>query len=125
MLIAFFSILLKPLFALHFKSLLTPIYYAFVGFYFVCAFNFGLLFLEMKISFELLSLRASITLHFSKSFSTLLALPRKCSGKESACQCRRSRFHHWVGKISGVGNGNPLQYTCLENSMDRGAWWAI
>ena len=25
----------------------------------------------------------------------------------------------------GVGNGNPLQYSYLENSMDRGAWWAI
>ena len=25
---------------------------------------------------------------------------------------------------SGKGNGNPLQYSCLENSMDRGAWWA-
>ena len=24
----------------------------------------------------------------------------------------------------GVGNGNPLQYSCLQNSMDRGAWWA-
>ena len=24
----------------------------------------------------------------------------------------------------GVGNGNPLQYSCMENSMDRGAWWA-
>ena len=27
------------------------------------------------------------------------------------------------GKFPGVGNGNPLQYSCLENSMDRGAWW--
>ena len=27
--------------------------------------------------------------------------------------------------IPGLGNGNPLQYSCLENSMDRGAWWAI
>ena len=26
---------------------------------------------------------------------------------------------------TGEGNGNPLQYSCLENSMDRGAWWAI
>ena len=26
--------------------------------------------------------------------------------------------------VSGEGNGNPLQYFCLENSMDRGAWWA-
>ena len=28
------------------------------------------------------------------------------------------------GKSPGKGNGNPLQYSCLENSMDRGAWWA-
>ena len=28
------------------------------------------------------------------------------------------------GKSSGVGNGNPLQYFCLENPIDRGAWWA-
>ena len=26
---------------------------------------------------------------------------------------------------AGVGNGSPLQYSCLENSMDRAAWWAI
>ena len=30
-----------------------------------------------------------------------------------------------LGRSSGGGNGNPLQYSCLENSMDRGAWWAI
>ena len=29
-----------------------------------------------------------------------------------------------LGKSPGGGNGNPLQYSCLENSMDRGAWWA-
>ena len=28
------------------------------------------------------------------------------------------------GRSPGVGNGNPLQYSCLENLMDRGAWWA-
>ena len=28
-----------------------------------------------------------------------------------------------LGRSRGVGNGNPLQYSCLENSMDRGAWW--
>ena len=27
------------------------------------------------------------------------------------------------GKIPGGGHGNPLQYSCLENPMDRGAWW--
>ena len=28
-------------------------------------------------------------------------------------------------KSPGEGNGNPLQYSCLENPMDRGTWWAI
>ena len=55
------------------------------------------------------------------------ALPRWLSGKESVCQdriCKGHRFQPWVGKISGGRNGNPLQYSCLENPMDRGAWWA-
>ena len=30
----------------------------------------------------------------------------------------------WLGPSLGVQNGNPLQYSCLENSMDRGAWLA-
>ena len=29
-----------------------------------------------------------------------------------------------MGRSPGEGNGNPLQYSCLENSMDGGAWWA-
>ena len=29
-----------------------------------------------------------------------------------------------LGRAPGIGNGNALQYSCLENSMDRGAWWA-
>ena len=29
-----------------------------------------------------------------------------------------------LGRFPGEGNGNPLQYSCLENSTDRGAWWA-
>jgi len=34
-------------------------------------------------------------------------------------------FDPWVRKIPPrIGNGTPLQYSCLENSMDRGAWWA-
>ena len=31
-------------------------------------------------------------------------------------------FDPWVGKIPGEGNGNPVQYPCLKNPMDRGAW---
>ena len=30
-----------------------------------------------------------------------------------------------AGRSPGGGHGNPLQYSCLENLMDRGAWWAI
>ena len=47
--------------------------------------------------------------------------------KEPACQCRRNQrpmFSPWVGRSPGEGNGNPLQYSCLGNSMDREAWWA-
>ena len=51
-------------------------------------------------------------------------VPRGCSCKESACQCRRRGFHPWVGRSPGVRKGNPLQYSGLENPMDRRAWWA-
>ena len=36
---------------------------------------------------------------------------------------RIKRFHTRIGP-QGEGNGNPLQYSCLENPVDRGAWWA-
>ena len=39
-------------------------------------------------------------------------------------QCRRPGFNPWVGKIAREGNSNPLQYSCLENPMARGAWQA-
>ena len=48
------------------------------------------------------------------------------SGKESTCHCRRQKrceFYPWVWKIPWGGHGNPLQYSCLENPMDWGAWW--
>ena len=33
-------------------------------------------------------------------------------------------FCQYLGQTTGEGNGTPLQYSCLENPMDRGAWWA-
>ena len=44
--------------------------------------------------------------------------PGGASGEEPACQCRRHKRHGfdpWVGRSPGEGNGNPLQYSCLEN----------
>ena len=49
-------------------------------------------------------------------------IPRWLSGKEFSCQCRRPRFDPRLGRCPGEGNGNPLQYSCQENPMDRGAW---
>ena len=47
------------------------------------------------------------------------------SGKESACQRRRCGFDPWVREDSpGGGNDKPLQYSCLENPVDGGAWRA-
>ena len=45
--------------------------------------------------------------------------------KESACNAGDPVLIPWSGRSLGEGNGNPLQYSCLENVMDRGAWLAI
>ena len=61
------------------------------------------------------------------SFHFYLGLPGDASGKEPTCQCRRHKRHWfdpWVGKIPWRRNGNPLQCSCLENPMERGAWRA-
>ena len=65
-------------------------------------------------------------------YSLKLYVPPKCfqaevSFKEPTCQCRRPKrlgFNFWVGKIPEGGHGNPLQYFCLENPLDRRAWLA-
>ena len=49
--------------------------------------------------------------------------PGGASGKEPACQCRRHKIPG-SRRSPGGGHGNPLQYSCLENPMDGGAWWA-
>ena len=46
-------------------------------------------------------------------------------GKETAYNARDLGSIPGSGRFPREGNGNPLQYSCLENSMDRGAWWAI
>jgi len=46
-------------------------------------------------------------------------------GKESACKAGALDLIPGLGRSPGERNGNPFQYSCLENPMDRGAWWAI
>ena len=50
--------------------------------------------------------------------------PSSSGGKESACNAGDLGLIPESGRSPGEGNGNPLQYSCLENSMDEGAWWA-
>ena len=72
--------------------------------------------------------------HLLKAFVSLAGcqgilsgLPGTASGKEPACQCRKcerdSGLISGLGRFPGGGHSNPFQYSCLENPMDRGAWW--
>ena len=57
-----------------------------------------------------------------------MGFPGGTSGKKPACQCdkcKRCGFNPWSGKIPWRRAWHPLQYSCLENPMDRGAWQAI
>ena len=54
----------------------------------------------------------------------LLDFPGGSDGKASAYNAGHPGLIPGLGRSSGEGNGNPLQYSCLENPMDRGAWWA-
>ena len=45
-------------------------------------------------------------------------------GKESACNAGDAGLITGLGRFLGGGHGSTLQYSCLENAMDRGVWWA-
>ena len=56
---------------------------------------------------------------------TFLGFPRGSDGKESACSAGDLGLIPGLGRSPGEGNIYPLQYSCLEDAMDRGAWQAI
>ena len=51
-----------------------------------------------------------------------MSFPGSSAGKESTCNAGDLGSISGLGRYSGDGHGNPLQYSCLENPMDRGAW---
>ena len=56
-----------------------------------------------------------------------LIAPGGSDGKESACNAGDPEDMGLIpgsGRSPGEGNGDPIQYSCLKNPMDRGAWWA-
>ena len=56
----------------------------------------------------------------------IVSLDYPCSSvsKESACSAGDLGLIPGLERCPGEGNGNPIQYPCLENLLDRGAWWA-
>ena len=53
-----------------------------------------------------------------------MGFPGGSDGKESACNAGDLGSIPGSGRSPGEGNGNMLQYSCLQNSMDRGVWWS-
>ena len=70
-----------------------------------------------KVMFLLLNM-------LSRFFPIYRGFPGNSEGKESACNAGDPGSILGSGRSPGEGNGYPLQYSCLENPMDRGAWWA-
>ena len=54
-----------------------------------------------------------------------MGFPDGSDGKESACNAADPDSISGLGRSPGEGNGNPLQYSCLENSMEKEAWYTI
>ena len=60
--------------------------------------------------------------HLVRRLLLLLSFPSGPGVKRICLQCRGCGFHPWKGKTPGEEHGNPLQYSCLENSKDREVW---
>ena len=65
----------------------------------------------------------SLLCFFSGPLSRLRSFPGGSDDKDSACNAGDPGLIPGLGISTGDGDGNPLQYSCLENSIDRGAWW--
>ena len=65
--------------------------------------------------------------NFDKDFICLVSImgfSGGSDGKETTCNAGDLGSVSGLGSSSGEGHGKPLQYSCLENPMNRGAWWA-
>ena len=89
---------------------------------------FGLCFVYLKIYIYLILCISIFHFLASKDIDYQVSIrachPCSSNGKESACEAGDQGSIPGLGSSSGEGNGNPLQYSCLDNSMDREAWSA-
>ena len=67
---------------------------------------------------------SKIVFFYTEYISCAGSVPGGSDGKESACNVGDPGSVPRLGRSPGEGNDNPLHYSCLENSVDRGAWRA-
>ena len=84
---------------------------------------------KLSFLFSLLYLPCSVLLSLNLFYTELQIWFIPCflgssNGKESVCNVGDQGLIPGSGRSSGEGHGKPLQDSCLENPMDRGAWWA-
>ena len=77
---------------------------------------------RIRYTLIILAIKGLQNLDTTKHFR---GFPDDSDGKKSAYSAGDSGSICGLGRFPGERNGNPLQYFCLENPMDRGAWWAI
>ena len=76
----------------------------------------------MAVGNKLIGSVVDITLLCKLNAQITFGFPEGSDGKESACTVGDLGSIPGSGRFPGEGNGNPLQYSCLENAMDGGAW---
>ena len=103
-------------------ALCLPLEGAYVG-----EFVFPFSFVSWSLDMSLVSPLKPTSLLIKTDIVKIHGFPDVSIGKESTCNAGDTGDVGSVpglGRSPGGGNGNPLQYSCLENPMDRGAWWA-
>ena len=88
--------------------------------------------ISLSVSIFFLSLSLSHTHTTTRKLTKILievvsdgwGFPGGSDGKEPTCNVGEPCSIPGLGRSPGEGNGYPFQYSCLENPMDRGAWWA-
>ena len=76
------------------------------------------------MNLEIIILWSEVRQRQISSDTVYMGFPCSSVSKESASSAGDRGSIPGLGRSPGEGNGDPLQYPCLENLMDRGAWWA-
>ena len=77
----------------------------------------------MTIKYSTICVCITLNLFSYLVFTFFLGFPGGSDAEESACSTGDLGLIPGLGRLPGEGNGNLLQYSCLESSMDRGTWW--